>query len=193
MKGKMNKLHLVGASLGMALLAGPYAYAQPVNGPLDPVSSAAEITLSLVLGEVVRVSFPDGDIDFVYTPGDDIELTHEFCVYSNQSSVDLDLLVALTNQPGNPTDVPVLLSGADEIPYSLALRRLGDVQISAPADDIRQEGITIASEGSANTSSDLCAVGGNTHEFQVTILDADIAVAPGGNYTDAIEVTVELN
>ena len=158
------------------------------NGSLG-ASSNGDVDVTLSVPELVQLSFPNADIGLTYSDGSDSIVTEEFCVYSNQASVDFDILVDPVNVPGSGT-APVMKSGANELAYQLDLKLADGTSVSA---DIQATGVTAAAQTDANQTSKTCASGGNSHEFTVTVLETAIESAIDGSYSDTVNVTITAN
>ncbi len=75
--------------------------------------------------------------------------------------------------------------------YQIDLKTAGGG--STLSSDIPAAGATVSSDSNANQSSKTCASGGNSHEFMVTVLEADIESAIDGSYSDTVNVTITAN
>ncbi|MDA0791124.1 MAG: spore coat protein U domain-containing protein [Proteobacteria bacterium] len=174
-----------------AVLAAGTMMAAPVwaesNGSLG-ASSNGSVDVSISVPELVQLTFP-GDIALTYSDGSDSVLTEEFCVYSNQASVDFDVTIDPSNTPSSGT-APVMKSGSNELAYQLDFKKADGTSISA---NIAHSGTTASNQGDANQVSKTCASGGNSHELTVTVLESAIEAATDGSYTDTVNVTVAAN
>jgi spore coat protein U-like protein len=152
-------------------------------------SSNGSVDVSITVPELVQLSFPAGDIDLTYADGSDSVVTEEFCVYSNQASVDFDITVDPSNTPSSGS-APVMKSGSNELAYQIDLKKADGTSISA---NIGHTGATAANQGDANQVSKTCASGGNSHEFTITVLESNIEAAVDGSYSDTVNVTIAAN
>ncbi len=181
----MNKQLIAAVLTAGAMMSAP-VWAES-NGSLG-ASSNGSVDVSISVPELVQLTFPS-DISLTYSDGSDSVTTEEFCVYSNQASVDFDISVDPSNTPASGT-APVMKSGSNELAYQLDLLKADGSSISA---NIAHTGVTAANQADANQVSKTCASGGNSHELTVTVLESAIEAATDGSYTDTVNVTVAAN
>ena len=171
---------------GSMITSGAYA---ENNGDLGG-SSNGDVDVTLTVPELVQLTFPGADIDLTYTDGSDSIVTEEFCVYSNQASVDFNITVDPGNTPAAGTAPVMETVGGDELAYQIDLKKADGTNVSA---DIQAAGVTVNNQADANQASKTCASGGNSHEFTVTVLETDIESATDGAYSDTVSVTIAAN
>lgn len=180
-------------SLFLAICAASSIQAFAATDGTLGASSNGSANVTLTVPKLVRVSFPNADIDLgTYTPGSGKNVTETFCIYSNQGagSVNINVTVDPQNTPGAGTQ-PVLKSGAFDIPYTLNFNLAAGASVSS---NIQVAGVTVNNHSSANTTSPTCSAGAsNSHEFNVVVADAAMSAVPAGSYSDTIDVTVAAN
>ena len=182
----MNK-QLITAAVLVGSMMTTAAFAEN-NGTLG-ASSNGDVDVNLTVPALVQLTFPTADIDLTYADGSNSVVTEEFCVYSNQASVDFDITVDPTNSPSSGS-APVMKSGSNELVYQIDLKKADGTSVSA---DIQEGGVTVSNQGDANQTSKTCASGGNSHEFTITVLESAIESAVDGAYSDTVSVLIAAN
>lgn len=113
------------------------------NGTLGASSNGdVDVDVNLTVPALVQLTFPTADIDLTYSDGSNSVVTEEFCVYSNQASVDFEITVDPTNAPSVGT-APVIKSGSNELAYQIDLKKADGTSVSA---DIQDAGATASSQ-----------------------------------------------
>lgn len=148
----------------------------------------SSVDIDVDVPEFVRVSFPGGDIDVPFSTTVDQLVVEQFCIYTNASNGTVGVAINLLNTDDDGSH-SVLDSGPDQINYSFDLRSAGGGTTIGSV--ITDGGMAEVSTTIANTSSNICAVSGNSHELAVAISALDMAAAPVGFYSDTITVLVE--
>jgi hypothetical protein len=182
------KKHILAAAILASTLMGTHALAT-TGGALGATSSDST-DVNLTVPSLVQLSFPGADIDMSYSDGSDSIVTEEFCIYSNQATVDFDISVSTTNSPASGTSPVMENAGGSELAYQLDLKTAGGG--TTLAGNIQTSGATVSDTNANQTSKD-CSAGGNSHQFTVTVLETAIESAEDGQYSDTVNVTVAAN
>lgn len=192
---KMYK-SILATALGLASVGALAA----TDGTLElgSTGSSGDFDIDLDIPALVLVTGLD-DIDLLeFSPGSDSNDSATFCVYSNQATVDVDVLVEPGNTPGAGT-APVLQSvtTGDEIPYELDL----DGSAGNLIDNVLAAGSTAANVDDATdgVATSLSGTPGSytcteNFTFDVTVTQAAAgSVTAATDYTDTVTVTVTAN
>jgi hypothetical protein len=123
----MNKQIITAAVLADSMMTS-VVFAES-NGTLG-ANSNGDVDVNLTVPALVQLTFPTADIDLTYADGSNSVVTEEFCVYSNQASVDFNITVNPTNVPTVGTG-PVMKSGANELAYQIDLKKADGTSVSA--------------------------------------------------------------
>lgn len=157
------------------------------DGSLDGTASTGTVAVNVAVTELVRVSFPNGDIDIPFSTTTTTPITEEFCIYTNAADGGVGVAISVANNPAGVNQSAALFGGGSSINYSFDFETIGGATL---ASNINENGMAEIATATANTTSASCA-GGNSHQFVVTVLHTDMAAAPVGSYSDTITVVIE--
>lgn len=164
--------------------------AQTVDGTLGATSDG-DVEVTITMPGLVRVYFPNSDLNLTYADDStDETTTEEFCIYSNQGTVDIDIDIDPQNVPSSGT-LPVLTNGTDQVAYDLDLQLQGGGAVAGGA-NLLAAATNIANHASAAQDDTTCT-GGNSHQFVVTVSETALEAASAGAYADTVDVVVTAN